>query len=136
VTGPGDVAPEILDELRAICARFPETYEQPAWIGTRWRVRTHTFAHVYTVEPRRYPVYARAVPTDEPVCVMSFRSPAEDMQGLLGGGFPFFRAGWGTNVVCMVLGDGVDWVEVGELLIESYCLLAPKRLVARLTRSP
>ena len=28
----------------------------------------------------------------------------------------------------MVLGDGVDWDEVGELLNESYCLLAPKRL--------
>jgi hypothetical protein len=131
VTGPGDVAAEILDEIRPICERLPDAYEEPAWIGIRWRVRGRTFAHVYTVDPQRHLVYARAVATDEPVCVLTFRSPIEDMHGLLGVGFPFFRAGWGANVVCMVLGDHVDWAEVGELLTESYCQLAPKKLVAR-----
>jgi hypothetical protein len=130
VTGPGDVAPEILSEIRPICEGLPETYEEPAWIGIRWRVRGRTFAHVYTIDPERHLVYARAVASDEPVCVLSFRSPIEDLHGLVSAGFPFFRAGWGANVVCMVLGDQVDWVEVGELLTESYCQLAPKKLIA------
>jgi YjbR protein len=130
VTGPGDVAPEILDEIRPICHGLPQTYEEPAWIGIRWRVRGRTFAHVYTIDPARHLVYARAVDTEDPVCVLTFRSPIEDLQGLISGGFPFFRAGWGANVVCMVLGDRVDWVEVGELLTESYCQLAPKKLSA------
>jgi hypothetical protein len=134
VTGPGDVAPEILDELRPICDRLPETHEEPAWIGIRWRVRGRTFAHVYTIDPARHLVYARAVATDDPVCVLSFRSSIEDMHALISGGFPFFRAGWGANVVCMVLGDRVDWVEVGELLTESYCQLAPKKLIALIRR--
>jgi YjbR len=134
VTGPGDVAPEILEELRSICESLPETYEEPAWIGIRWRVRGRTFAHVYTIDPARHLVYARAVASDEPVCVLSFRSPIEDLQGLVGGGFPFFRAGWGPNVVCMVLGDQVDWVEVFELLADSYCQLAPKKLIAIVAR--
>jgi hypothetical protein len=134
VTGPGDVAPEILGELRPICQGLPETREEPAWIGVRWRVRQRTFAHVYTIDPARHLVYARAVDTSEPVCVMQFRCPNEELPGLVGGGFPFFRAGWGANVVCVVLGDHVDWTEVAELLTESYCLLAPKKLVALVNR--
>ncbi|MCW2798958.1 MAG: hypothetical protein JWQ70_430, partial [Aeromicrobium sp.] len=42
----GEVPPEILDRLRPICLGLPEAYEEPAWTGTRWRVRTRTFAHV------------------------------------------------------------------------------------------
>jgi hypothetical protein len=34
----------------------------------------------------------------------------------------------------MVLDDGVDWDEVAELLTDSYCLLAPKKLVALVDR--
>jgi hypothetical protein len=32
MTGPGDVPAEVLDRLRPICRRLPETYEEPAWI--------------------------------------------------------------------------------------------------------
>jgi hypothetical protein len=34
----------------------------------------------------------------------------------------------------MVLDERVDWKEVAELLIESYCVLAPKKLVALVDR--
>jgi hypothetical protein len=34
----------------------------------------------------------------------------------------------------MVLEAGVDWDEVGELLTESYCVLAPKKLVSLVDR--
>jgi hypothetical protein len=134
MSGPGDVEPVILDELRLICGGLPETYEQPAWIGVRWRIRARSFAHVYTVDPARHEAYARAVSRDTPACVMQFRSPADEFQGLIGGGFPFYRAGWGSNVVCMVLGDHVDWTEVAELLTESYCLQAPRKLAAQVSR--
>jgi hypothetical protein len=53
------VPSEILDRLRPVCRGLPETYEQPAWIDLRWRIRTRTFAHVYTPDPQRYPFYAR-----------------------------------------------------------------------------
>ena len=41
---------------------------------------------------------------------------------------------WPPDMVGMVLDDGVDWDEVAELLTESYCVLAPKKLVARVDR--
>ena len=39
-----------------------------------------------------------------------------------------FRAGWGSNVVGLLLDDDTDWDEVVELLTDSYCLQAPARL--------
>jgi hypothetical protein len=51
-------------------------------------------------------------------------------------GYPFFKPGWGADVVGMVLDDDVDWDEVAELLTESYCVLAPKRLATMADRPP
>ena len=31
--------------------------------------------------------------------------------------------------------DGVDWDEVGEMIVESYCLIAPARLAAQVSLS-
>jgi hypothetical protein len=136
VTDPGDVPPEILARLRPVCLGLPETYEEPAWVGTRWRIRKRTFAHVLTVDPDHQAAYARAAATDEPFCVLTFRSPGDEIAGLLAGGAPFFKPGWGADVVGMVLDHGVDWDEVAELLTESYCVLAPKKLAARVAPPP
>ncbi|MFG2164915.1 MmcQ/YjbR family DNA-binding protein [Micromonospora chersina] len=135
MTDRGDVPPEILDRLRPACLGLPEAYEEPAWVGTRWRIRKRTFAHVLTVDPDHQAAYARAVASDEPICVLTFRSPGDEIAGLLAGGHPFHKADWGADVVVMVLDDGVDWAEVGELLTESYCVLAPKKLAALVDRS-
>ncbi|MFR9775590.1 MmcQ/YjbR family DNA-binding protein [Micromonospora sp. MS34] len=132
MTGPGDVPPEILDRLRPVCLGLPETYEEPAWVGTRWRIRKRTFAHVHTPGPDH--PRARAAAAGAPVCLLTFRSPGDEIAGLTGSGHPFYEPGWGTDVVGMVLDDGVDWVEVAELLTESYCVLAPKKLAALVDR--
>jgi predicted DNA-binding protein (MmcQ/YjbR family) len=121
MSAPADVPPEILDRLRPICLGLPEAYEEPAWIGTRWRIRGRTFAHVYTVDAE---------------CRLTFRSPGDEIEGLVAGGHPFAKADWGDNVIRMELDGDVDWTEVGELLTESYLLLAPKRLAARVDRPP
>jgi hypothetical protein len=131
MSGPGDVPPEILDQLRPICGRLPETYEEPAWIGVRWRIRARTVAHVYMPDPERYPLYAHLATAGEAPTVMTFRVPVEDVLGLTAGGFPFFRAAWGSNVAGVVLGDHTDWAEIDELLTDSYCEMAPKFLAAR-----
>jgi hypothetical protein len=131
MSGPGDVPPEILERLRPICRRLPETYEEPAWIGVRWRIRARTVAHVYTLDVDRFPVYAAHVIAGEAPTVMTFRVPADDLLGLTAGGFPFFRAPWGRNVAAVVLGDHTDWTEIAELVTDSYREMAPKFLAAR-----
>jgi hypothetical protein len=129
MSGPGDVPPEILDRLRPICRQLPETYEEPAWIGIRWRIRKRTVAHVYSPDPDRHPAYRMA--GDAPA-VMTFRIPLAELPGLIAGGFPYFRVPWGGNVALAVLGDHTDWTEITELLTDSYCEMAPKFLIARI----
>ncbi|MFC4946160.1 MmcQ/YjbR family DNA-binding protein [Pseudonocardia sp. GCM10023141] len=136
---PGDVPSAVLAALRAICLGLPEVHEERAWVGVRWMVRRRTFAHVLPVEEGRPQAYARAVGADGPLVVITFRSPAAEIAALVESGPPFFWAGWGRDVIAMVLGDGpggdpVEWSEVAELLTESYCVLAPKKLVARVDR--
>ena len=135
---PYDVPPTVLERLRGICAALPETYEEPAWVGVRWRVRKQTFAHVVQVDAASTPAFEPVkVLLDGPeasVCIVTFRSQGPELVALRNAGAPFFYAGWGRDVVGMVLEDRTDWDEVGELLTESYCVLAPKKLVALVDR--
>ena len=120
-----DVPLETVELLRGVCLRLPETTEQQAWAGTRWQVRRRTFAHVLSIDA-----------DGGPVTVMTFRSTGFELDALLEIGHPYFRAGWGTNVVGMVIGVAVDPDEIRELLTESYCILAPKKLAALVARPP
>ena len=120
-----DVPEEVLVPLRAIAATLPETYEEPAWTGVRWRIRTRTFAHVLVLDE-----------VAGPTPILTFRSAGEELDVLFAAGHPFFRLGWGRDVVGMVLESGTDWVEVAELVTDSYCVMAPKRLAALVDRPP
>ena len=125
MTEYADVPPRVLAELRTVCLGLPDAYEQQAWAGTRWCVRKRSFAHVLTLDS----------PTG-PSTVVSFRSEGAELDALRAAGHPFFRPGWGDNVVGMVLDDATDWGEVAELLTESYCILAPKKLASLVDRPP
>jgi hypothetical protein len=135
MAGPGDVPPQIEDRLRATCLGLPDAYEELAWTGTRWRVRGRTFAHACTVDADNKTSHARVFASDGPVCVVTFRAPADEVAGLLGSGPPFYWPGWGANVVGMILDAQTDWTEVAELLTDSFRLQAPKKL-ARLLDPP
>lgn len=125
-----DVPDEIVEPLREICLGLPGAYEEQAWVGTRWRVRGRTFAHVLTVEPDVESPYARVVGAGQEVTVLTFRAPPEELEALVAGGPPFFHARWGRDVIVLALTGEVDWPEITELVTESYCVLAPKKLAA------
>ena len=121
-----DVPEELEDRLRAIGETLPDAYEERAWVGGRWRVRKQTFAQLLAIddegEPRRV--------------VLTFRSQGEELEVLKNAGHPFFLLGWGRDAMGMVIDDDTDWDEVAELVTESYCTRAPKKLVALLDRPP
>ena len=123
-----DVPAEVVAKLREICLAFPEVNEETAWVGTRWRIRSQTFAHVISIAEGWPPAYARAAATDGPVLVLMFRSSGTELGALRGVGPPFFGPPWRADEVGMMLDDRVDWSEITELLTESYCIQAPKRL--------
>lgn len=129
-----EIAFEILAELRGLCLGLPESFEEPAWVGIRWRIRKHTFAHVLTIDAGWPPAYARAAASDGPITVMTFQSSGQELDAFANIGRPFFRPRWRPDIVGMVLEGNIDWIEVAELVTESYCLLAPRKLVELVTR--
>lgn len=129
-----DVPRDVVRHLRTICVALPESYEEEAWVGTRWRIRSRTFAHVLAIDGGWPPAYARAAATDGPAIVLTFRSSGPELQALRSVGSPFFAPRWRADEVGVVLDAAVDWEEIKELLTESYCLLAPKRLSATVER--
>jgi len=125
---PGEVPADAVDRLRAVCAGLPEAREEAAWIGTRWRIGKETFAHLVRIEDGWPPAYARAAGTGGPVTVLTFQSSGEELDALGAAGPPFFRPPWRPGILGLVVGADTDWVEVAELVTDSYRLLAPQRL--------
>lgn len=119
---------EVVAQVRARCLALPGTYEEPAWVGVRWRIRTRTFAHVLDVIGGHPPSYARAAGTDGPVIVLMFRSDGDELEALRHSGPPFFTTPWRRDEIGMRLTADADWDEVAELITESFRLLAPKKL--------
>ena len=100
--------------------RLPECHEESAWVGTRWRVGPATVAHVFGGEDQLFRI--------------TFRAEADEVMAFEHLGPPYFRAGWGRNVVGLLLDDDTDWDELAELLTDSYCLQAPATLADRVPR--
>lgn len=125
---------EVVERLRRICLALPEAVEEPAWRGTRWRVRNTTFAHVLEIEDGDPPSLAKAVGTDGPVSVLLFRSEGAELAALRHAGPPFFTVEWSPSMIGVVLDEHVDRAEITELLTESYCASAPRKLVERVPR--
>jgi len=135
VTERAEVAIEVVERLGAICRALPEAREEEAWVGTRWRIRTATFAHVVAIDEGWPPAYAAAAGTAGPATVLTFRSDGEELEALRAIGPPYFKPVWFRDIVGIILDETTDWTEVAELVTESYRLLAPKRLAAQV-RSP
>jgi hypothetical protein len=128
------VPDEVLGPLRAACLALPEAHEEQAWVGTRWRIRTKTFAHVVPVADGWPPAYARASGLDGPALVLMVRSAPPELDVLRNAGHPFFAPPWRRDEVGLVLGPDPDWAEVAELCTESYCVQAPAKLRALVHR--
>jgi YjbR len=119
-----DVPEEVEELLRHRCSELPDAYEESAWVGTRWMVRKRTFAHVLGV----------VVADEPPRVVLTFRSVGEELEVLRRAGPPFIELGWGRDVMGVVIDAETDWDEVRELLTESYCVFAPKKLIGLIER--
>lgn len=122
-----DDVPKALEaRVRSLCLALPDAHEEAAWVGTRWRIRTKTFAHVLGLEE----------PDGAAMVVLAFRSAGDEREALAGAGYPYLLLGWGRDAMGLVLDGRTDWVEAGELVAESYRLLAPKKLGALVAERP
>lgn len=119
-----DVPDQVLEHLRSISSRLPETTEKQTFTGKCWQVRKNTFVDV------RAAVVERA-----PVCWLTFRLVGPELDAVLASGHPFRPTDYGADMVVMIVEETTDWSEAAELITESYRLAAPKKLIARLGES-
>jgi hypothetical protein len=110
---------DVVEHLRRIALGLPEVTEQELSAGYRWRIRTRTFVSVHNFSDK-----------SGEALVLVFRSEPPELAALHNSGHPFFRPGWGRDGVGMIIDDDTDWAEVAELVADSYCILAPKKLAA------
>ena len=125
-------APEVAARLSAIALALPEAYEEDAWTGARWRIRSKTFGHVMVAQEGYESSYRDFTGITEPTTVFTFRASGDVLLALTNAGPPFYQPPWSPTIVGMVLDDATDWAEVAELTTESYRFCAPQRLVRML----
>lgn len=101
---------------------LPACERVEAWVGVQWKVGSTGVAHAFGGEDQLIRLVFHAEPDE----VMAFQHL----------GAPYFRAGYGRDVVGLVLDDDTDWDELGELLTDAYCLRAPAALAERVVRPP
>lgn len=130
VKGRPEPDPAYVARVAPYARALPEAYEEDAWTGVRWRIRQRTIAHVMVMTPDRGDHYDLGLTA--PVPILTFRSSGEELLALTLAGAPFFKPDWAPTIVGMLLGDDTDWTEVGELVTESYRMLAPQKLVRQL----
>lgn len=122
--------PALVGRVAPLALALPEVVEEDSWAGVRWRVRGRTVAHVYALSHREAATQL-GVDDTTVVTVVSVHCDGEERDVLLAIGPPYL-GDWSPGMVVVVLDDRTDWGEVGELVTESYRLLAPQHLRRRL----
>jgi len=122
-----DPDPALAVRVAPYALALPGASEEDAWTGLRWRVRGRTFAHVMALH-HADTVDRLGAPEDAVVTVVRLRCIGSERAVLAATGPPYLPADDG-EVLSVVLGSDTDWEEVGELVTESWRLLAPARLV-------
>jgi YjbR protein len=122
----------VVARLAQVALTLPEAYEEDAWTGVRWRIRSKTFAHVMVGQEGFESAFRDITGITEPTTVLTFRASGDELLALVHTGLPFYRPPWSPTIVGMVLDDATDWAEVAELVTESYRFCAPQKLVRQL----
>jgi hypothetical protein len=119
---------DVVTRLAATALALPEAYEEDAWTGVRWRIRSQTFAHVMVAQAGYESSFRDITGIPDPTTVLTFRAAGDELLALVHAGPPFYKPPWSPTIVGMVLDDGTDWSEVAELVTESYRFCAPRKL--------
>lgn len=119
---------EIVARLATTALALPEAYEEDAWTGVRWRIRSKTFAHVMVAQAGFESSFREVTGVAEPTTLLTFRAIGDELLALTHAGIPFYKPPWSPTVLGMVIDDDTDWSEVADLVTESYRICAPQKL--------
>jgi predicted DNA-binding protein (MmcQ/YjbR family) len=118
--------PRPITRLRKLCLDLPEAHEVEAWGEPTFRVRNKMFAMFASSGNHhgagRPAAWMKAAPGEQDLLVRA--SPGRFFVPPYVG-----KSGW----IGVWLDGDVDWAELAALLEDSYRLVAPKKLSARLS---
>jgi YjbR len=120
--------PDVVRRLDAVVLPLPEAYQEDAWTGVRWRIRSRTFAHVMVAQEGYESAYFDITGVREPTTVLTFHAVGDELLALTHAGPPFYKPPWSPTIIGTVLDDDTDWQEIAELVTESYRCCAPRKL--------
>jgi predicted DNA-binding protein (MmcQ/YjbR family) len=129
VSAPVEVPEDIVERIRALCLALPEVTVRVDYPLTTARSTAHSF----DIRRRSFCLLVAVEdPAGEPVPLLVLRAGPEERAALLSTGHPFFAPRAGRDRIGVLLTGDTDWAEIGELVTESYRILAPKKLTALL----
>ena len=124
---PVEIPADIAERVQGLCLALPEVTVRVA----ESRRSTRSTAYSYDIRRGSFCLLvAVADPAGVVVPVLVLRAAADERAALLARGDPYFPPRAARDRLGLVLRDTTDWQEVRELVIESYCKLAPKKLCA------
>jgi len=129
VSAPVEVPEDILERVRALCMALPEATVRVDYS----LIRARSTAHSFDIRRRSFCLLVAVEDrTGKPVPLLVLRADPHEREALLSIGQPFFTPRAGRDRIGVRLTDDTDWEEIRELVTESYRVLAPKKLTARL----
>jgi hypothetical protein len=108
--------------VQKLCLGLPETTERVDKWAYNYEIRRRSFCILLAPED----------PNGNPVPLLVLRADPDEREVLLAIGHPFFAPRSGRDRIGVLLSEQTDWEEIGELVTESYRILAPKKLSALL----
>jgi YjbR len=128
-SAPTEIPEDIFERVSRLCLALP---------GVTVRVdeslvRERSTAYSFDIRRRSFCLLmAREDPTGRPASLLVLRADRDERDALLPTGHPFFAPRAGPGRIGVMLTHDTDWEEIGELVTESYRILAPKKLTALL----
>jgi predicted DNA-binding protein (MmcQ/YjbR family) len=129
VSAPVEVSEDVVERVSALCLALPEVTVRVDYS----LIRSRSTAHSFDIRRRSFCLLvATEDSTGKPVPMLVLRADPHERQALLSIGHPFFAPRGRRDRIGVRLTDDTDWEEIRELVTESYRVLAPKKLTARL----
>lgn len=124
-----EVDEPIRKRIHALCLALPEVtvrVDEP-------RVRTRSTAWSFDVRRRSFCLLiASEDASGEVATAIVVRADFVERDALLAVGPPYVADRGGPDRLGVVITETTDWIEIGELVTESYRMLAPQKLIALL----
>ena len=126
---PVEVPEDIVERVSALCLALPEVTVRIDYS----RIRERSTARSFDIRRRSFCLLVAWLdPAGQLVPLLVLRAGPGERQALLSVGHPYFASRAGRDRLGVLLTDDTDWAEIRELVIDSYRILAPKKLTARL----